>query len=278
MKTVRDLVDVDTKVGDIGIEIEIEANNLPEGSAVNKYWRREVDNSLRGESAEYVFRNPLKVNNLEKAFGELEDAFKKHNTTTRSTYRAGVHVHVNVQELTARQLITFIASYLLLEEVFLSFCEKSRSGNHFCLRASDAGYILDRLTAAISEQKLQALQTDDIRYASINFTSLFRYGSVEFRALESTTDFKRIELWASALNQLKVFATTVASPTDLMYQASSKGFTVFTQDILGPYYNDFAHLVTEERIKTGVRNIQYSLFSCKWDSVNLNIFSKKNIF
>lgn len=274
-----DVIPCKPQAGAIGVEIEVEADNMPSADSVCNHWRLERDASLRGESGEFVLRRPLDIKDLDKAFDEITNAMVNHGTRVRPTYRAGVHVHVNVQDLTPKQLITFISLYFIFEEVLLSYCDKSRAGNHFCLRMSDASYSLDMITDAIMKSDLQSLNTEDLRYASLNITSLFKYGSIEFRALESTTDFNKIKEWATVLNQLKEWAKTISDPSKILGEASAMGFEEFAKAVLGPSYRTFRPYATEDRIRTGVRNIQYALYSRNWGEVDLNIFNKnKNLF
>ena len=275
---IRELIGCRPAVGAVGIEIELEADNIPPPSHTDLYWRKEADASLRGESAEYVMKKPANIDKLDTIFGELTRAFDNSGLKMRPTYRAGIHVHVNVQDLTPTQLITFVSSYFLLEEVLLSFCDKSRVGNHFCLRMKDASYLLDPLVSFIETQDINVLNDDNLRYSSLNVTSLFKYGSIEFRALESTLDFNRIKIWAGVLAHLKEYATTVQNPVELLGQASELGFTEFAPVILGPWYVHFKQWCTEENLHQGVRNIQYAIYSRNWTSKNLNIFKGKNIF
>jgi hypothetical protein len=279
MIKIIDVVPCKPQAGSIGVEIEVEADNMPSADSVSTYWRLERDASLRGESGEFVLRRPLNLEDLDEAFAEITKAMKRHETKVRPTYRAGVHVHVNVQDLTPKQLIAFISLYFIFEEVFLSYCDKSRAGNHFCLRMSDASYSLDMITDAIINSNLMSLNTEDLRYASLNVTSLFKYGSIEFRALESTTDFNKIKEWAAGLNQLKEWAKTISDPSRILGEASVMGFEEFAKVVLGDSYRVFRSHATETRILTGIRSIQYALYSRDWGKMDLNIFSKnKNLF
>jgi hypothetical protein len=276
---IQKLIGCTPQTGDVGVEIEMEANNMPSADSVSNYWRLERDPSLRGESGEFVLRKPIPVSELDEAFLEIKSALKRHKTEVKETYRAGIHVHVNVQDLTPKQLITFISTYFMMEEVLLSYCDKSRSGNHFCLRMTDASYTLDLISEAVAKADLSLLNTEDLRYASLNVTSLFKYGSIEFRALESTVDFSKIKQWATVLHQLKVFAKTINNPTDILGEASALGFSEFAKVILGGCYREFKPFVTEEKLRKGIRNIQYALHSRSWSEVDLNIFNKnKSLF
>ncbi len=264
--------------GDIGLEIEMEGQHIPPKELTPHQWRKEADASLRGESAEYVLRQPLSHEETMQALADLQETFNLCETKFKPTYRAGIHVHINVQELTPVQLITFICSYFMLEEVLLRYCDKSRLGNHFCLRMSDASYALDRLVACVEKQDLRLLDSEDLRYASLNVTSLFKYGSIEFRALESTLDPERIRVWSGVLLHLRDYAKTVNSPVDLLGQASLLGFSEYAPVILGPYYQYFKPWATEANICQGIRNIQYAIYARDWSARNMNIFSKNSLF
>lgn len=261
--------------GDVGVEIELEGRNFPEELAS---WRKEADASLRGESAEYVLASPCFIEQLPLVLEELEDAFQQSKTKIHKTYRAGVHVHVNVQDLTPLQLVNFVALYYIFEEVFIAFCDPSRRGNHFCLRMSDASYLMDKLHDFIASENIHLLDDQDLRYASLNLTSLFKYGSVESRALESTTDFNKIYVWAKTLVRLRDYAKTVASPIDLIGSASALGFESFAQTVFGPMYEHFAPYASPGNIQRGIRNVQFPLYARDWSTSSLNIFQEKNLF
>jgi hypothetical protein len=275
--TIKNLLNCRAQVGDVGVEIELEADNIPHEDSLPVLWKKEEDPSLRGESAEFVMQYPVPIADLESHLQELKKCLVGNLTIPRPTYRAGIHVHVNVQDLTPVQLVTFICSYFMLEEVLLRFCDKSRLGNHFCLRMSDASYLLDKIVQFIESEDLHTLNTEDLRYGSLNITSLFKYGSVEFRALESTLDVGRINTWAGVLVHLRDYAKTLRSPVDLLGQASQLGFEQYAPVILGNWYPAFRAWATEENIKRGIRNIQYAIYSRDWSKQDLNIFKSKNL-
>lgn len=109
MQKVYMLLNKPRKAGLLGVEVEVETlkGELPRIHDDLAAWNVTHDGSLRGESAEYVFKEPLGP-------------------------RASVHVHVNVLEMTKQQLDNFLYSYLLLEDVLMSFCGEGREGNRFC--------------------------------------------------------------------------------------------------------------------------------------------------
>lgn len=250
--------------GDIGLEIECEGDNLPE--IHNVYWKSVTDSSLkRANSWEYVLKRPVKEEDLVKVLNYLDSIIKENDGVILESVRAGVHVHINVQQLELIHLYNFIVLYLALEELLVSYCGPNREGNLFCLRASDARFLINLLRKAISGKKLGNLSTDEIRYASINMKALFNYGSIEFRAMRSTPDFNSIAVWASMLLHLRNISTTYESPADIMFDISNSGAKNFVRKVLGEFstaiINDSQFDV---KIREGINNAQDIAFCSDW--------------
>lgn len=273
MRNVRDAFKVVPVEGDLGIEIEVEGVGLPRGTA---HWRREADGSLRGEdNGEYVLSSPCLFKDLDKRFEELQKAFDKVGAIIHDTYRAGVHVHVNVQDLTTTQLFNMITLFLVMEEPLVGFCAPSRRGNHFCLRSKDAGYLTEVIWDACLQNDLRQLNTEDIRYSAMNLSSLFKYGSIEFRSLESTKDFQHIKKWATILYQLREASKKFNNPVDIMAQVSMGGYERFVQMVM----EDHSPIIYQQAgwegmVKRGIRQAQDIAFSRKWGKLSLDIFAK----
>lgn len=262
--------------GDIGIEIEIEGRNLPIFDW-GDVWKTAHDGSLKPkhEAMEYVLSSPVGIDEVPAALKLLEKAFKKNKAVVDDTYRAGIHVHVNVQDLTMVQLINMICLFIILEDYYLDFCAPSRRGNHFCLRTYDAGYFLDCVSRMCEEENTGYIHTDDLRYSAINLQSLFRYGSVEFRSLESTQDHDKIYTWCKMLMCLKEGAKKYNNPKDIMYALSFEGYDWFMKELLGDFFPSLKKMDNWElRVRQGILRAQDIAFSRDWDRVNLNIFKK----
>lgn len=261
--------------GEVGIEIEVEGRNLPDTGRLGKYWRVETDNSLRGESREFVLAKPIARNKVQDALAEIQTAYKELGTKVNDSYRAGIHVHVNCQDMNARQLINFVFLYLMYEDCLINFCSESRRGNHFCLRASEANYLPRLIADCIANGDLRAFATNDIRYSGINLAALHKFGSVEFRALESTQDWDKIQAWTDILLCLKDAAYTFECPTDIVGGFSVDGFEAFSSKIFGKKLPVIQNLLNEEYLYEGVRNIQFAAYSREWSKVNFNIFKRE---
>ena len=128
---IQDIYNYRRKVdGDVGLEFEMEGEGLPE--IFSNDWISEHDGSLRGESYEYVARQPFKVTEYRKKIADLMSQIKE-KATVHNSKRTSVHVHINVRELTMNQLLNYYLLFKLFEVPLLHFCGKSRVGNRFCL-------------------------------------------------------------------------------------------------------------------------------------------------
>lgn len=256
--------------GDVGIEIELEGDNLPSGEQVHPYWRREHDGSLRPspDAAEYVFRKPLKEDKAKEALGVMSEKFRELNTTDCESGRAGVHVHVNCQQLMVHELANFICLYLVMEDLLVRFCGDDRVGNLFCLRAADAEYLITSLHQAFSSQDLTQLNSDEFRYASMNVKSLFQYGSLEFRAMRSTLDMQVIEQWMGILLRLREAAKEYEDPCHIMFSISNEGPNDFCRRVLGDYADSLIDLGgCEFEVMQNMRNIQDIAYLVDWEHI-----------
>lgn len=215
MRNIVQLLDLNRSPGLIGLEVEIEGSCLPTVSH-SPWWRREEDHSLRGaENAEYVLKRPVEKKDLLIALLDLYSALEKTGASWHSTGRAGTHVHINCQTLTPSQLLSYIAFFIAVEEVFIEFSGEVRKGNHFCLSSYDAEgtykAVCD-LAAGLYEGErsffvtLLNYGTDRYRYSCVNLRALVTYGSLEFRSLPSPISLEKLRAATEFLTTLQEIA------------------------------------------------------------------------
>jgi hypothetical protein len=193
--------------GDLGIEIEVEGNKpFPYGNQIPGDWRATTDGSLRGHSIEYVSAFPVKYENLNMHITGLQDVLEQKGVKINHSFRAGVHVHVNVREMTLDEITSFASVYYILEHALVRYCGDSREGNLFCLRLEDAEAPVHFLEMALRDKNLGLLENDHLRYASMNFASISKHGSLEFRAMETTPNLEKIIPWATMLYRIREFS------------------------------------------------------------------------
>ena len=251
---IKNLVGIkNTYTDHVGLEFEIEGVNIPNNVPG---WRVENDGSLRGESHEYVLPGPCHINELDDKIKLIRKAFDK-SKVYNSGY-AGTHVHINVGDLTYTQLFNFALLYLSMEDLISRRFGDTRQGNLFCLRMSDAEWLGKLLYDVVKTEDLKLLNTDNIRYASVNFNALFRYGSLEFRGWRGDGDFEAAAEWAKFLMSLKDKARTIISPVTLLMMSSE------TQGAFAEEW--FPNMTDEDRqvVMRGVRRIQHIAFEGDW--------------
>ncbi len=98
---------------------------------------------------QWSMRRPVEPAEAYKALATLSHSFQENGSQIEDSGRAGVHVHVNCQELNIIQLYNFITLYLIFEDSLVKWCGPDRVGNLFCLRAKDAEWLLFNLAGAL---------------------------------------------------------------------------------------------------------------------------------
>lgn len=250
------------KDGEVGIEIECEGQNLLQDPA--RFWKGIPDNSLRGESIEYVLSKPISRDKVNEALNSLEGELKLKGSKINESYRTSVHVHLNAQPMTMRQVFNQICLYLIFEDILVELCGKERIGNVFCLRASDAEGLVDTIRKALKSGAFGGIASDAMRYAAINTKALVDHGSLEFRSFRGTVDPNLIEEWVNILLDIKDAAVKYDNPQDICRDFSAMGPEAFTQHVFRPI-NQKVILAAEsfdKRLFEGVRiaqDIAYAL-------------------
>lgn len=257
--------------GMFGVEIEVEGRNLPRrGYSANfdRYWKVEKDGSLRGEeNAEYVFSKPLSLEDTSNALGVLEEAYTTLNSRVDESIRAGVHTHLNVQRLSPLELLTFSTTYYMLENFFVHWAGKERVGNHFCLRATDAEDVIYKIIKTCQTKDWRHLNTDDIRYASLNWNALHKYGSLEFRAMRSTRNLDDVYTWVVFINQLLKGSKKFKTPRDVVASVSEfNASNRFVEYVMEEYAFEF--LKFDLDIWEAMENVQPVAFMIDWNKFN----------
>lgn len=235
--------------GDVGLEIEVEGENLlmkaPEG------WIVHEENSLRGESAEYVLRHPVKKDKVEEYLNKLSSALVENKSILKFSNRTSVHVHINVQDLTITQLYNFITLYIILEDLLVRFSGEERVGNLFCLRVKDAFGTIKALKESIEKDLwMQYFERDQIRYSSINLNAIYKFGSLEFRSLRGTMEVDLISKWVNTLYNLKEQAINYENPKSILQEFSGIGPQKFVEKHLS------------EEFYKGLPNLTDTLYEC----------------
>lgn len=243
---------------EVGIEIEMEGDNLPtvQVGLDTKFWKGTVDGSLRGENAEWVLSSPIPREDVAKALQELQKYLKDRNAVLRPSDRAGVHVHVNCQQMEFEETLNFVLLYLMFEEPLVKFCGEQREGNLFCLRSSDAEDMIRAIRQATELGSFRNMQNDNYRYASVNLSALRKYGSIEFRAMRSVENFADINTWVELLLKVRDASLKFKKPNEIIESMSHNGSTILTRNVFDHYSDLIQCSNMQDVLMRGARRIQ----------------------
>lgn len=269
MASIRDTIGLNKTLGDYGVEIEIEATDPVDWCELEEKdfggWRVDEDGSLKKNGLEFILRKPVTYLSVPTALEELHNCLIEEDIEIDPSIRAGVHIHMNVQEFTEEDLCKFLSVYYPLETVLTKYCGNGRENNLFCLRARDAEGVCFYLDSYAENRNIFSLRTDSLRYSALNLQSLFLYGSIEFRALNTPTDVRDIWEWVKIIETLKKSALAQPTPWHSMMQISGEGGDTFLSQMLG---EEFAKKLyypgAEVDIMRDSRNIQSFLYGLKY--------------
>lgn len=229
----------------IGMELENEIKNghlsgyFSDGGFSNiGDWKYHSENSLRYNGFEYVSK-PTRYKEVEdsvkKLFKELEQNGcppEKHTNSIRTSF----HVHFNQSSRTVYETMLFVALYYMFEPLLQDFCGKHRQNNLFCLRLEDTRSIIPQLTSLLEGEKTMnhlTLSSSDYRYGSVNFNSLLKFGTIEFRMMRASSDPLELLLWIDILQKIRRFAITCKSFEKLRQIVTDLPMSVLIENILG---------------------------------------------
>lgn len=212
--------------GELGVEVEVEGRRLPQHS---KLWKGEYDGSLKYDhSREFVLRKPLTLLGVYQAVKELGQEFKDNRTVVDDSIRAGVHVHVNMQDSTKNELFNLITLWAVFEDVLLDRCGAYRKGNLFCYPLSRSDNVWEVMMKAGGDSRyLHNFASDEYRYCAINVASLHKYGSLEFRAMRTPRNVSEIYQWAKLLLSMKKFSAKFDNPIHMLNKLDEVGIDKF---------------------------------------------------
>ena len=249
----------------IGVEIELENFNTRPDRGF-KYWNIVGDGSLRNNGAELVMLHPTCGTGIKGAFTELKK-FLGDNPQFDANERTSVHCHVDVRDMDVHQVFKMMLAYLVFEGSLYHVAGPSRRESNFCppigicdqalqiigqMDSHGERYERDRLEMHIGQFG---------KYCGVNFNSIPRFGSLEFRMHEGTVDVDRIERWCNTLLCLKQVGREEAFvPAQLPEIMSNEGPASLCEKIFGAYSGPLLEDPNfEDNCYEGIRNAEYCI-------------------
>jgi hypothetical protein len=212
-----------------GVEIEFGYDEGSDARPFNKAVRKwgchpHADGSIRdyGKTCE-VSTPPARGDVFVEMMTEVCETLRTMGA--RANKSCGLHVHVNVKDLTGLQLLGLIRLYAKVEQGLYSVVAPSRYRADYCKPwGSDFEFakVLD-LKATVAERsdrldsllygtlgeakKIKANKVKhNVRYHGLNLNSIILYGTLEFRLHHGTTNLQKILNWTAVCQALIAYA------------------------------------------------------------------------
>lgn len=223
-----------------GIEIEVEGMSSVEEKP--QKWDATTDGSLRNGGREYITRNGFSGVDLERALTNM-DKFFRDNPPTLSE-RCSTHIHIDVTDLTQKQIVNFLCLGVMMEHVLFSLFGNTRTANTFCLSTDTGTTNLYNIVAAMQKPE-DLIHMTWSKYAAIGLKRIRDLGTVEFRMFSTVInkdDYVRI---LNTLFAMKAAAMEMESPQQLvdvkLTQGMSGIFGLYFPEVT--YSEEYEHLL-----------------------------------
>jgi len=187
----------------IGIEVEVELGDSRQPSIDQEYWSVDGDGSLRNNGIEFISK-PLFGQDIIRALDILTNALDGVGHEINA--RCGLHIHIDVSELTTEQLVSMCTAYALVEKSIYRYVGLDRMDNIYCLPLSQTGNIVPYLNSIKYEADKGAILNSisaTSKYTGFNILPIMYQGSVEFRHHKGTADKETIMRWINIIMRIK---------------------------------------------------------------------------
>lgn len=197
----------------VGIEIELEGDNLVNMDTPTKYWGTHEEGSLRG-GVEYVLIKPIGIPSLDDVLKEFVQLTR--DAVFKNSIRTSTHIHVNALTFSILEIYTILSAYYMLENILVRLNGKDREGNLHCLRVKDATHIVAQLSKEIEDRTYLTTWSNNHRYAACNLSALSKFGSLEFRFMKAYTQKEDLSLWVRNLVKMVNCAKKFKTPKEVI--------------------------------------------------------------
>lgn len=218
-----------------GLELELEGHGVRMQDVATRGWQRHADNSLRGESVEYITVGSVDKATVKKNVNDLFGKFKENGVKFNDSIRTSTHVHLNFTDRPFRDVINFFCLFTMIEEVLQYYSGEDRKGNLFCISSREAEGVVDVLYKSVAVGDMSPFAGDRYKYAACNLSTLYKFGTVEVRTMRGANSAEQVNLWVDILSDMREYALdNMRSPTDLIEELSRLGGDALLRKIFKP--------------------------------------------
>lgn len=185
----------------IGIEVEVEnvsGVNLPR----NTVWAVVTDGSLRNNGMEFVSA-PIAASEAPAAIHQL--MVDTLNAQCHFSQRTSVHIHLNVQDMEAHQVVDLVMLYSLFEKLLYKFTGRGRIKNIYCVPITE--------TSLLTGFQETGIEGRWYKYTGLNLIPIFGeprgegrgFGTIEFRHMHGTPSVDKLCMWIDMITSMKEY-------------------------------------------------------------------------
>jgi len=136
----------------------------------------------------------------------------------------GLHIHIDTRSLSVKEIKKLAILFCLLEDRIDYIFPSHRIENSYCksnrdILESDEAFFLNQITKCKTKlscgrnffinKKLSFDTPGHSKKTKVNFASLIKYGTIEFRQMEATFDVERVKNWVKLLNLIIHYGKTL---------------------------------------------------------------------
>ena len=228
-----------------GIEIELENCRRLDRFGFPPMWTVEGDGSLRNAGMEFKSSRDYSLSDAKSSLAYLHSFFEGNEIAVEANPRCGVHVHMDVRDMSHEQVYNLLCNYSMIEPTFFAYVNsfgEDREGSHFCVPYYHVRDRAASLMLAFKDYNLDNIQHYGRKYMALNVLPYLRFGSVEWRQFPAILPVTSITQWLDILDKFK--------------ERSKLG--VFSEEEIQPWLDEvFPSLSSEDRIDTGLETYYY---------------------
>ncbi len=260
--------------GTYGIEIEAESlkkQPFTLGGNEFTFWDVKEDDSLRHFGREFVLKAPVFYNMIPEVLDEFATKTSKVKFI-QDSISTSVHVHVNMLPETWATLANFLTIYMLTENLLIEYSGEYRRNNLFCLPIRSVPYVqklcnqIFTYVQAKNYKFKRQLDEEQIKYAALNLSTLYRFGSVELRSFRGVTDIPTIQSWVDIVQRMLEFSRQKITPPVIMDSYKEKG-AEFLYEVFGHSWQHLNHPNRDDLLRTNLwyaSTLAYSMNEEEW--------------
>lgn len=255
----------------VGIEVEVE-NVRTSGNDLNRIWTTKQDGSLRNNGFEFVTA-PIEAHYAPAALQHLMNAYLSKDCCFSP--RTSVHVHLNMQDMDAEQVIDFLVIYSVFEKLLYRFAGRGRIKNIYCVPVTECNLLRYFVSTGV-----RGVRDRWSKYTGLNLIPLSEFGTVEFRHMHGTFDVEKLSTWINLITSIKDYIrkTPTKDVRSMLFQMNDGfDFEGLMKQVFGEYSRHLKYKSVDD-VRLGYRVTKMAcLKNTSWTKI-LNSLSGESPF